>query len=431
MDYGRLCENRDVWGYDAGFDVRRFLQFLNSPRVKDVPDFPTWVQEAAKEYDINPRMLLAIAQKEQSFLTRPGGGKGWQRALDYTMGYGATDSGDIAKYKGTRNQVYSAARGLRGYRQRGLTAAMVGKPLGRSMPGISDELTAQIVPENEATAALYLYTPHRSGAVEFAHVWAWLGEKEEAWRKASGGPSETRTAWSGTADGDGEIASARGKVVAIAKRVARAREDGIEELTINGIHFEPRESGYCAEFVREVHEAALGLPAHTWPFGAPSAREMEKKLKAAGKQIPAEQRQAGDIVAFNRLWPSKWGHIAIYVGQDARGQDLVAEDGSRGIAINPIGTRKTHISGWYSVLEPQAPGYADGPVKVVFLPESRVLDCEAQLDGGRVRCDLRPLAEKLGFEVHDRIAQQRKVYLRKREQRETAPSPGGAKEESK
>ncbi|MCX7598433.1 MAG: hypothetical protein N2512_06140, partial [Armatimonadetes bacterium] len=310
MNYGQLCEDRDMWGYDAAFDVRRFLEFLGSLRLRDVPDFAAWVQEAAKKYDFNPRMLLAIAQKEQSFLTRPAGGKGWQRALDYTMGYGATDSGDMAKYKGPRNQVFSAARGLQGYRQRGLTAAMVGKPLGRTLPGISDELTAQIVPENEATAALYLYTPHRSGALDFARVWEWLREREEAWRKAEGGETMPQN-WPGTApEAAEEPASARARVVAVAKRVARAREDGLQQLTINGISFEPRESGYCAEFVREVYEAALGLPAHTWSFGAFSAREMEKKLKAAGKQIPAGQRQPGDIVAFNRLWPSRWGHVA-------------------------------------------------------------------------------------------------------------------------
>lgn len=430
MDYGRLCENRDMWGYDAGFDVRGFLQFLGSPRLKDVADFATWVQEAAKKYDINPRMLLAIAQKEQSFLTRPAGGKGWQRALDYTMGYGATDSGDIAKYRGTRNQIFSAAQGLRSYRERGLTAAMVGKPLGRSLPGISDDLTRQIVPENEATAALYLYTPHRSGALGFAQVWAWLSEREEAWKKAIAGTSAAPQSPGQWAKATDDPASLRARVVAIAKRVARAREDGLEQITINGISFEPKESGYCAEFVREVYEAAAGLPAHTWPYRAPSAREMEKKLKAAGQQIPAVQRQPGDIVAFNRLWPGRWGHVAIYLGRDARGQDLVAEDGKRGIAINPIGGRAAHISGWYSVLPPEAGGYSDGPVKVVLLPESHVVGCDAHLEGGRVRCDLRPLAEKLGYEVHDHIAQQRKVYLRKREQSEAALPSTTTKEEN-
>lgn len=402
MEYGKLCENRDMWGYDASFDVGRFLRTIGSPRLRDVPQFAYWVQAAAQRYDINPRMLLAIAQKEQSFLTRPGHGRGWKRALDWTMGYGATDSGDIPKYKGTRNQVFSAAKGLRGYWERGLVQRMVGKPLGRTLTWVSDEATAAIVPQNEATAALYLYTPHRSGAAVFAQVWQWLRQKEAQMAGASGAKAEP----------GGEHVRAR--VVAIAKRVARAREDGLRRLWINGISFEPQESGYCAEFVREVYEAALGLPAYTWPYRGASAREVEKKLREAGKQIPADQRQPGDVVAFNRAWPSRWGHVAIYVGKDAGGQDLVAEDVKRGICINAIGRRRWHISGWYSVLPPMQRGYSPGPVKVVLLPGSTLIDCDGCLEGDRVRCDLRPLAEALGAEVHDHIPDQRKVYVRLR-----------------
>ncbi|MCD6350985.1 MAG: CHAP domain-containing protein [Armatimonadetes bacterium] len=415
MDYGRLCENTDLWGYDPGFDVRRFLSFIDSPRPGDVPDFPAWVQTAALRYDINPRMLLAIAQKEQSFLTRPGHGRGWQRALDWTMGYGATDSGDIPRYKGTRNQVFSAARGLRGYWDRGLVQRMVGKPLGRTMAWLRDEATARIVPQNEATAALYLYTPHRHGAVGFAQCWSWLKEKEAAFRgdsrpQQTSGAEQSPSAQPDRPSSPGD--SARARVVAIAKRVARAREDGLRQLWINGISFEPREAGYCAEFVREVHEAALGLPAYTWPYRGASAREVERKLRAAGKQIPASARRPGDVVAFNRAWPGRWGHVAIYLGKDARGQDLVAEDTRSGIRINPIGSRAWHISGWYSVLPAEGAGYSPGPVRVVLLPGSEIVECDAVLEGDAVRCDLRPLAEALGAEVYDHIPDQRKVYLR-------------------
>ncbi len=187
MDYGRLCENSDLWGYDEGcpatssFSVRGFLEAIASPRLKDLPDFAGgrgvpagWVQQAAAQYNINPRILLAIAQKEQSFLTRAGSGEGWQRALEWTMGYGATDSGDIAHYKGTHNQVFSCAAGLRRYWDSGLVQRMVGRSLREVLAYVTDPETRAIVPENEATAALYLYTPHASGARGFAQVWAWL-----------------------------------------------------------------------------------------------------------------------------------------------------------------------------------------------------------------------------------------------------------------
>jgi hypothetical protein len=404
MNYNNLCENTDMWGFDPGFDVRKFLEYIDSPRLKDTPDFADWIVAAAQASDINPRMLLAVAHKEQSFLTRPGSGTGWQRAMDWTMGYGATDSGDIAKYKGTRNQVFSAAAGLRRYWERGMVQPMVGKPLGRTMPGLSDELTAQVVPNNEATAALYLYTPHRSGALGFDQVWTWLKAREAE----MGG----RTADVPAVPTPPSPDTTRAKLVAIAKQVAQARADGMAEITVNGVSFEPLKTGYCAAFVREANEAALGLPEYTWPYRGADAREVEAKLKAAGKQIPAEKRQAGDVVAFNRAWLGKFGHVAIYLGKDAQGRDLVAEDGSHGVSVDLIGTRAWHISGYYSTLAEATAGYEPGPIKIVLLPGSTVVDCDAALEGGTVRCDLRPLAEAVGAEVHDHIADERKVYVR-------------------
>ncbi len=414
MNYNNLCENSAMWGFDPGFDVRKFLEHIGSPRLKDVGDFADWVVAAAQASDINPRMLLAIAHKEQSFLTRPGSGTGWQRALDWTMGYGATDSGDIAKYKGTRNQIFSAAAGLRRYWEHGMVQPMVGKPLGRTMPGLSDDLTAQVVPNNESTAALYLYTPHRSGALGFDQVWTWLKAREAEMGDGTAGVPTTPTPMPPPASNGGGAApdTTRSRLVAIGKQVAQARVEGVAEVTINGVSFEPLKAGYCAAFVREANEAALGLPEYTWPYRGADAREVEQKLKAAGKQVAAEKRQAGDVVAFNRAWLGKFGHVAIYLGKDAQGRDLVAEDGSHGVAVNLVGTRAWHISGYYSTLATATVGYEPGPVKIVLLPGSTVVDCDAALDGGTVRCDLRPLAEAVGAEVHDHIADERKVYLR-------------------
>jgi hypothetical protein len=194
--------------------------------------------------------------------------------------------------------------------------------------------------------------------------------------------------------------------------VAQARADGRAEVTIGGVSFEPLKTGYCAAFVREVHEAALGLPEYTWSYRGADAREVEAKLKAAGKQVPAEKRQAGDVVAFNRAWLGKFGHVAIYLGKDAQGRDLIAEDGSHGVSVDLIGTRAWHISGYYSTLAAATAGYEPGPVKIVLLPGSTVVDCDAALEGGTVRCNLRPLTEAIGAEVHDHIADERKVYLR-------------------
>jgi len=51
-------------------------------------------------------------------------------------------------------------------------------------------------------------------------------------------------------------------------------------------------------------------------------------------------------------------------------------------------------------------------LKVVLLPDNEIIECSAWLEGGVTRADLRPLAEALGYEVHDHVSDQEKVYLR-------------------
>lgn len=158
----RICENDEVWGYNPTFSTKEFLRAINSPRLQDMPQFAEWIEEAARQYDVDQRFLLVTAEKEQSFLTRRAGGRGWQRALDYTLGFGATDSHDIPRFKGVRNQIFSCAKAV-GTWYKPAAAKKVGKPWR-----LSD---GTVTPENAATAAQYMYTPHISGAKVFWQVW--------------------------------------------------------------------------------------------------------------------------------------------------------------------------------------------------------------------------------------------------------------------
>lgn len=54
----------------------------------------------------------------------------------------------------------------------------------------------------------------------------------------------------------------------------------------------------------------------------------------------------------------------------------------------------------------------NGPVKVVLLPDSEIVGCRPRLEAGVTRCDLRPLAEALGYSVYDHLKDQGKVYVR-------------------
>jgi len=53
-------------------------------------------------------------------------------------------------------------------------------------------------------------------------------------------------------------------------------------------------------------------------------------------------------------------------------------------------------------------------LKVVLLPGTTVIDCNAVIENGTTRCNLRPLSESLGYEVIDHIEDQGKIYIREK-----------------
>lgn len=67
----------------------------------------------------------------------------------------------------------------------------------------------------------------------------------------------------------------------------------------------------------------------------------------------------------------------------------------------------------HSQLRARLTGDIGGALKVVLLPGSTVIDCRPEVDAGVTRCDLRPLAEGLGYEViAEHMSTQNKLYLR-------------------
>ncbi|MFO8082574.1 MAG: peptidoglycan recognition family protein [Armatimonadota bacterium] len=65
------------------------------------------------------------------------------------------------------------------------------------------------------------------------------------------------------------------------------------------------------------------------------------------------------------------------------------------------------------VVEAGAVAASVGRPKIVLLPGSEVVECNAAVEDGTTRVDLRPLAEALGCTVHDRLREQGKVYVRR------------------
>jgi len=124
------------------------------------------IYDAAQYWGINPQYLLVRMQIEQSLITDPTIS---QRQLDWATGYGVCDScstsdPNVIKYKGYFNQVNWAARALQGDKYLGGLATR-GTTISGWAPGITKIITDtfgtfEVTPFNNATAAMYTYTPH-------------------------------------------------------------------------------------------------------------------------------------------------------------------------------------------------------------------------------------------------------------------------------
>lgn len=125
------------------------------------------ISDATQGNGINPQVLLATLQKEQSLLTT---GTSYDTAADpdgklrKAMGYGCPDSGGCdPRYAGFTNQVDGAAFQFRFNFDGSTTKRFTDYQVGQTMTfdGVAVYLS------NRATAALYRYTPHISGNRSF------------------------------------------------------------------------------------------------------------------------------------------------------------------------------------------------------------------------------------------------------------------------
>ncbi len=186
-------------------------------------------------------------------------------------------------------------------------------------------------------------------------------------------------------------------VLIVAQAAVNARKQGMSEATIHGHTFLLDVGGMCARFVRQCHEAALGLHEFDWQFAAPSAWDMEGKLKRAGLKV--EKPQPGMIVCLNANYTGPPGHIGIWAGDG-----WVLENtscGTRGTPRPPgakltrlaeIGA--TRVSGYY------APLGITPAVKFRVTLDGKPLDCGAYLGtDGHGYAQVAALAQALGAVV--------------------------------
>ncbi len=151
-------------------DIQAFLEKqpgrLASLRVADyqgqVKSAAQMIAEASAAWNVNPEVILATLQKEQSLLSRSAP---TQNALDWAMGCGKTDSATLNQYRGFGNQIWYGAKSLDANAK-------------RWKPGAELNIDGSVVmPTNSATFALYRYTPHLHGNTSFWLIfWRYFGD---------------------------------------------------------------------------------------------------------------------------------------------------------------------------------------------------------------------------------------------------------------
>ena len=161
------------------------------------------IYDAARIYNVNPQVILATMQKEQSIVTGDSGGCHYTNqspgnACDYSvyntvggcvfigMSYACPGSCDYS-YNGFSLQLIAATWLLRFAQERslGVTSGYAGYDAGDSnigyygpKVGVPDTLSGgnTVTPQTGGTASLYYFTPSENGGSEFDNVFtSWFG----------------------------------------------------------------------------------------------------------------------------------------------------------------------------------------------------------------------------------------------------------------
>lgn len=172
-----IISDTDLTAYDtmSVADVQSFLDANGSAigkmRFIDEDGIEKTAAEiivaAAIEERINPRYILVVLQKEQSLIASK---NPTQKQLDWATGYGICDAcsmndPSLQKFRGFAIQVRRSA-GVMRYYYDNLSQGWI-KRAGQSY-NISNQT---IIPQSNATAFLYTYTPHVQANLNFWKIW--------------------------------------------------------------------------------------------------------------------------------------------------------------------------------------------------------------------------------------------------------------------
>lgn len=179
FDYNYIISDFDLTDFvsmDAAA-IQSFFELYASPLATYVDPVTALranviVAIAAKDFQVSPKFLLTLMQKEQSLIEDVSPSP---TQFDWATGYAVCDGCNVSdpalqKFKGFYNQLYNAAKRIRTAYL--IDLAVSGQTSSGFGPGISKLVDGvMVVPANAATAVLYTYTPHLKGNRLFGTLW--------------------------------------------------------------------------------------------------------------------------------------------------------------------------------------------------------------------------------------------------------------------
>ena len=135
---------------------------------------------------------------------------------------------------------------------------------------------------------------------------------------------------------------------------------------------------------------------NTWGFGVETVGDFDQEDPATSRAMATSL----DVIALvHKLYTIPVEHCFLH----------------RDVANKTCPGKRVSREWVHSQLRARLTGDIGGALKVVLLPGSQVIDCHPVIEQGTTRCDLRPVAEALGYEViADHLPA--KLYVRKREE---------------
>jgi hypothetical protein len=159
---GLLITDDEFLKTPEDFDIQGFLvsygSCLATMKYKHEDGTEQAIADIIKEASqyVSARVILTQLEKEQSLVRAKNPS---QKALDWAMGFGYEDMGDIKVYlKGIRNQILKGAQSMK-HRFDSEAEKYIGKDISTAFPAPWRVGDGSVVPENKATVALYIYTP--------------------------------------------------------------------------------------------------------------------------------------------------------------------------------------------------------------------------------------------------------------------------------